>query len=227
MLVSGALNLFRLCGDLCHLASFLLLFHKLRSNRSVEGLSRKTQELYLAVFCCRYLDLFTFFSHRISILSVYNTVMKIFFIASSGLILHRFQKTPWKATYNDKEDSFRHWLFLALPAFIIALLLSVWEGPMEVLYTFSIILESVTILPQLVMLQRHKNVENLTANFVFALGLYRGFYIVNWIDRYVMDNHKTDTVVWVSGIVQTLIYADFFYYYIDARRRGQSLVLPQ
>ena len=227
MLVSGALNLFRLSGDLCHLASFILLFHKLRNNRSVEGLSRKMQELYLLVFCCRYLDLFAFFTHRFSILMFYNTIMKIFFIASSAIILHRFYRTPWKATYNEKEDSFRHWLFLVLPCAILAVLLSVWDGPMEVLYTFSILLESVTILPQLVMLQRHKNVENLTANFVFALGLYRGFYIINWIDRYLVDNHKTDTVVWVSGIIQTLIYADFFYYYMDARRRGQALVLPQ
>jgi len=98
---------------------------------------------------------------------------------------------------------------------------------MEVLYSFSILLESVTILPQLVMLQRHKNVENLTANYVFALGLYRGFYIINWIDRYLVDNHRTDTLVWVCGLVQTLLYADFFYYYIDARRKGQALVLPQ
>lgn len=227
MLVSGALNFFRLMGDMCHLASFLLLFHKLRSNRSVEGLSKKSQELYLLVFCCRYLDIFTVFTHKITFLTVYNTLMKIFFIGSSALILQSFHRAPWKATYNDKEDSFRHWIFLVAPCLVIATILSVWDGPFEVLYTFSILLESVTIFPQLVMLQRHKNVENLTANFVFALGLYRGFYIINWIDRYIMDHHRTDTVVWVSGVIQTLIYADFFYYYIDARRKGQALVLPQ
>ena len=228
MLVSGALNFFRLSGDLFHLASFLLLFQKLYYSKSVEGLSRKSQELYLTVFCCRYLDLFDTRRHGWTLLTTYNTLMKIFFIGSSALIVHRFTKAPWKATYQDREDSFRHWLFLALPCFILALLINLWawEGVVEVLYSFSILLESVAILPQLVMLQRHKNIENLTANFVFALGLYRGFYIVNWIDRYLVDNHKTDTIVWMSGVLQTILYADFFYYYFKAKRSGKRMELP-
>jgi len=61
------------------------------------------------------------------------------------------------------------------------------------------------------MLQRHGNVENLTGNYVFVLGLYRGFYLLNWIYRYVAEQHVTDTIVWVCGTIQTLLYVDFFY----------------
>jgi ER lumen protein retaining receptor len=70
-------------------------------------------------------------------------------------------------------------------------------------------------------------VENLTANYVFTLGLYRGLYLFNWVYRYFMEDHKTDTIVWVSGLVQTLLYIDFFYYYIVAKRKGERLVLPR
>ena len=114
---------------------------------------------------------------------------------------------------------------------------------MEVLYAFSIFLEAVAIMPQLIMLQRHGNVENLTANFVFVLGLYRGLYLFNWIYRYLLEGHVTDTIVWyvlvvheqltiiiihrVCGSIQTLLYIDFFYYYVQAKRKGQSLVLPR
>lgn len=225
-MLGGPLNVFRLSGDLSHLASFVFLFHKLYKARSVEGISKKTQELYLLVFLTRYLDVFIPHSH-LSFLYVYNTLMKIFFIVSSASIVYRFNKTPWKATYNQQEDSFRHWLFLAVPCIVLALLLNVRAfSVMEVLYSFSIVLEAVTILPQLVMLQRHKNVENLTANFVAALGLYRGLYIVNWIYRYVMDGHVTEYQVWIAGVIQTILYADFFYYYYVARKRGMKLVLP-
>lgn len=40
----------------------------------------------------------------------------------------------------------------------------------QVLWTFSIYLEAVAIIPQLVLLQRTQNIDNLTGNYVFLLG---------------------------------------------------------
>jgi hypothetical protein len=33
-------------------------------------------------------------------------------------------------------------------------------------------------------------------------------------------------LVWLSGVVQTLLYADFFYYYVVALREGSKFQLP-
>ena len=62
------MNFFRICGDMCHLLSFVVMFWKLHSSKSVAGISLKTQELYVIVFVARYLDLFWNF------LSIYNWV---------------------------------------------------------------------------------------------------------------------------------------------------------
>jgi predicted LPLAT superfamily acyltransferase len=51
---------------------------------------------------------------------------------------------------------------------------------LQVLWTFSIYLEAVAILPQLILLQRTQNIDNLTGNYVALLGSYRAFYILNW-----------------------------------------------
>jgi hypothetical protein len=64
----------------------MLTSHAMMSVTYVErhahiGLSFKTQALYAAVFVTRYLDLFW------SYISLYNTLMKIFFIASSVYVL--------------------------------------------------------------------------------------------------------------------------------------------
>ena len=63
------------------------------------GISFKTQALYVTVFVTRYLDLFTRY------ISFYNTVMKIFFIASSCYILYlmkfRFRCAPLPALTTD------------------------------------------------------------------------------------------------------------------------------
>jgi hypothetical protein len=31
---------------------------------------------------------------------------------------------------------------------------------------------------------------------------------------------------WVSGIIQTILYADFFYYYVKSWKNNQKLALP-
>jgi hypothetical protein len=69
------MNLFRLAGDMTHLASCLVLLLKIVATKSCRGVSLKTQELYLLVFCARYLDLFTSF---ISLLSVLRSPRRCF-----------------------------------------------------------------------------------------------------------------------------------------------------
>lgn len=92
---------------------FILLFE---FACSFLGISLKTQELYALVFMTRYLDLFTDF------ISVYNTIMKLVFIASSLAIvwcmrMHRVVRR----SYDKDLDTFRHY-FLILASFILALL---------------------------------------------------------------------------------------------------------
>lgn len=82
------------------------------------------------------------------------------------------------------------------------------------MWTFSIYLEAVAIVPQLILLQRYGEVENLTSNYVVLLGAYRGFYILNWVYRAAMEEtYHTIWLMFIAGIVQTALYVDFFYYY--------------
>lgn len=56
----------------------------------MKGISAKTQELYVVIFCLRYLDLFMYF------VSWYNTIMKIAFIASTVYTVYLIK---WKKPY--------------------------------------------------------------------------------------------------------------------------------
>ncbi|RCN27170.1 ER lumen protein retaining receptor [Ancylostoma caninum] len=204
------MNIFRLSADLAHLVAIVILLHKIWRSRSCEGLSGRSQVLFAIVFISRYLDLFTNF------ISVYNSVMKVFFLATSiGTVYLMWVK--FKATYDRNNDSLRI-EFLVIPAAILALLINHEFTLMEVMWTFSIYLESVAIMPQLFMLSRTGNAETITAHYLFALGSYRALYIVNWIFRYYTENFF-DPIAVVAGIVQTVLYADFFYLYVT---RGES-----
>ena len=91
-------------------------------------------------------------------------------------------------------------------------------------WTFSIYLESIAILPQLSLLKRYRVVENLTGNYVFLLGIYRVFYIINWVFRaYYEPGYRHHYPVYVSGVVQVLLYIEFFYYWIISKIRRRPL----
>ncbi|RZB52323.1 ER lumen protein-retaining receptor B [Glycine soja] len=351
------MNIFRLAGDMTHLASVLVLLLKIHTIKScavpatwrtkvripverfphlvsdslsdriasvgnrkygdlgiafeVPCVSLKTQELYALVFACRYLDIFTYY------VSLYNTIMKLIFLGSSFSIVWymRYHKVV-RRSYDKDQDTFRHY-FLVLPCLLLALLINEKFTFKEVMWTFSLYLEAVAILPQLVLLQRTRNIDNLTGQYVFLLGAYRALYILNWIYRYFTEPHfvhwirlgirspllsdqlnsaaamsgvmqlqcviicllrpslsailtakcaasarcggpwrnraillqvvilaihvirginnnlPSDSDVeyllqaaWISGLVQTLLYADFFYYYFQSWKNNKKLHLP-
>jgi ER lumen protein retaining receptor len=211
------MNLFRLSGDICHLAAIIILLIKIWKTRSCAGISGRSQALFAIVFVSRYLDLFTNF------ISFYNTSMKVFFLAASiGTCYLMYLK--FKATYDHNHDTFRV-EFILLPTAILSLVLNHEFSVMEVLWTFSIYLESLAILPQLFMVTKTGEAESITSHYLFALGLYRGLYILNWVYRYYVEGFY-DIIAIVAGCVQTFLYCDFFYLYITKVLKGKKLQLP-
>ncbi|KAL6864584.1 ER lumen protein retention receptor [Trichoderma novae-zelandiae] len=213
-----ALNVFRVAGDFSHLASILILLHKMVQLKSCSGISFKSQGLYLLVYLTRYLDLF-------STDSLYNLVFKILFIGSQGYIIY-LMTNAYKPTNAGNLDTFRVQYLLAGAA-LLAILFPVKYTPSEILWAFSIWLESVAILPQLFMLQRTGEAETITTHYLFALGSYRALYIPNWIYRYLADTkYKVDWIAIIAGIVQTVLYSDFFYIYYTKVLKGKKFKLP-
>lgn len=211
------MNIFRLTGDLSHLLAIIVLLLKIWKTRSCAGISGKSQILFAIVYLTRYLDLVTTF------ISVYNTFMKVVFIgASVATVFLMFVK--FRATYDRNHDSFRI-EFLLIPTVILALLINHEFTVLEVLWTFSIYLESVAILPQLFLVSKTGEAESITSHYLFALGSYRALYLINWIWRYIMESHY-DLIAIFAGIIQTILYCDFFYLYITKVLKGKKLQLP-
>ncbi|KAJ0177168.1 hypothetical protein K1T71_007177 [Dendrolimus kikuchii] len=181
------------------------------------GISGKSQILFAIVYTTRYLDLVTTF------VSAYNTVMKLVFILASYATVY-LMYVKFKATYDRNHDTFRI-EFLLIPCVILALLINHEFTVLEVLWTFSIYLEAVAILPQLFLVSKTGEAESITSHYLFALGSYRALYLLNWVYRYVVENHY-EVIAIVAGVVQTVLYCDFFYLYITKVLKGKKLQLP-
>lgn len=196
-----------------------MLFRRLISKKNAHGISVRAQVLYLIVFVVRYLDLFTTYY------SFYNTLMKIFYISSTAAIIGAiYCYEPLRDTCDLARDTFSHWKLLVVPSFLFAMIVHIVGSQysyngfdfMELLWTFSICLEPVAILPQLFLIFRYREIDTILWIYEYILfkGIYRAFYILNWIYRSLVEPHyKHHFLVYACGVLQTLVYADFLLFY--------------
>ncbi|EPZ33033.1 ER lumen protein retaining receptor domain-containing protein [Rozella allomycis CSF55] len=169
----------------------------------------------MTVYATRYLHLFQF--AKFDFLHVYNFFMKVFFLSAQGYVLY-LMIVRFKSSLQRENDITKLEYFI-VPCAILALLFKVpsssfFAWTIEYLWAFSIFLESVAIFPQLHMLQKTGEAETITVHFLFCLGGYRFFYVLNWIYRWAYGN-PVESVVILPGLIQTLLYSDFFYIYYE------------
>ncbi|CAD7691226.1 unnamed protein product [Nyctereutes procyonoides] len=132
--------------------------------------------------------------------------MKVVYIACSFTTVWMIC-SKFKATYDGNHVTFRV-EFLVVPTAILAFLVNHDFTPLEALRTFSIHLESVAVLPQLFAGSKTGEAETIPSHYLFALG---GFF---------------DLTAIVAGLVQTVLYCDFFYLYITKVLKGKKRSLP-
>jgi ER lumen protein retaining receptor len=114
-------------------------------------------------------------------ISLYNTTMKLFFIGSTVLIIYLMRvKKPFCSTYDSLGDTFPHLKVLLPAALVLAIIIHAGDTTWEFVWSFSLWLEALAFIPQIIMLNKIRVIENLTSHYVAALGLYRFFYILNW-----------------------------------------------
>ena len=171
-------NVIQLVGDSLHLLSFVIIIYKILKDKSCKGVSAKTFEIYLLVFCTRYLDLFMYF------ISFYNTSMKILFIGACIFILYlmHFNKTLNSTYSREKEDIFPHYYLIIFAVIMTAIFhknTSLWG----LTWSFSLWLESVAVFPQIAIIANNNGIFSYTAHYLLSLGLYRFFYIILWVYR--------------------------------------------
>ncbi|GIZ42027.1 hypothetical protein CKM354_000530700 [Cercospora kikuchii] len=218
MASSFHMNIFRILGDVSHTASKCILIWAIHSNKSAEGVSLLTQLLYCLVFTTRYLDLFwvpPWFSW-------WNFVLKLFYIASSAYIVFVMMRVFARTREKEYGWKLAIWSLAGstVGAPIVCLLFEGWKRSTlsEVIWTFSIILESVCVLPQLLLLRQTSVPTVLDSFYLVTLGSYRFFYILNWIVKMFSADHTFDATSVVFGLIQTALYVDFAWVYWSRQR---------
>ena len=205
------MNVFRLLGDFCHLYSILVLIYKIHSRKTCAGISLKTRALYLLIFLTRYEDLFLYF------VSVYNTFMKLLYLAAAGYTVYLMAFSEgYRDTWYKELDRFAVLPLIAASG-LLGLVCTSRYSFFEISWTFSVVLESVAILPQLYHLTLVPTLPALPLSHLVALGLYRFFYVVNWVFR-LAEKGAWDNTAFCFGVVQTIVWGDFLWVWYNRKQ---------
>ncbi|CAI0438363.1 unnamed protein product [Linum tenue] len=140
-----------------------------------------------------------------------------------------------KSSYMEDKDNFALY-YVLVPCLALAVFIHPTTSHNlfnRIFWAFCVYLESVSVLPQLRVMQNTKIVEPFTAHYVFALGIARFLSCAHWVLQ-VLDSRGHllvalgyglwPSMVLISEIVQTFILADFCYYYVKSVFGGQLVL---
>ncbi|KAF2875782.1 ER lumen protein retaining receptor-domain-containing protein [Massariosphaeria phaeospora] len=219
----AAFNIFHILADVSHTISKIILIWAIHSNSSAEGVSLLTQALYALVFCARYLDIFLS-SATTDWMHTWNFTLKIFYTLSSFYII--FLMTSVYARTREREKAWKFGMYCLLGS-LVATPIWYWifynwvKGPnnfFKILWVFSEILESVCVVPQLLLLRQTTVPTVLDSFYLVTLGAYRFLYVLNWIWKALDGTQPADPTSWVWGTIQTALLIDFAWVYWTRQR---------
>ena len=204
----------RHAADVMHLLALLMLSGRV-CNANINGVSVRTQQLYLLVFTTRYVDI-SWWNGVVN----FNFVMKVLFLIVSLIICVRLHSL--RKYYNHHLDEARRMPLVLISAVVSGAWVWYYQDFLQLLwfqflYTFSFALESIAILPQLQITKHKGRVDPLMSNYMLLLCLYRLLYIAHWFTT----PNRTDSIIKCLCFVHVCLFADFVYYYIRSRRRGE------
>ncbi|XP_077229478.1 ER lumen protein retaining receptor family protein [Tasmannia lanceolata] len=221
-------NHFFIASEAIHAVGIMVLIYKLTLKNTCSGLSLKSQELTAIFLAVR---LFCSYGMEQDI----HTVLDFVTLISTLWVIYMI-RYKLKSSYIQELDNFRI-RYPVIGSALFAIIIhprSLLSISVMILWAFCVYLESVSVLPQLRLMQNAKMVEPFTAHYVFALGVARFLGCAHWIIQIIDTRGKYlffmgsgffwPPAILLAEAVQTFILADFCYYYVKSIMDGQLLV---
>ncbi|XP_010488627.1 PREDICTED: putative ER lumen protein-retaining receptor C28H8.4 [Camelina sativa] len=221
-------NHFFIASELIHATGILILIYKLTRQKTCSGLSLKSQEV-TAIFLAVRLICSINFEGDI------HTVLDFATLASTLWVIYMI-RYKLKGSYIKTLDTCHNY-YVLVPSAILALIIhpsTSYPYIHRILWAFCVYTESVSVLPQLRLMQNAQIIEPFTAHYVFALGIARFLACAHWL---IQVCETRGHYLWLIGagyfwfpaaliaeIVQTFILADFCYYYVKSVMEGQLVL---
>ncbi|ESQ37091.1 hypothetical protein EUTSA_v10002777mg [Eutrema salsugineum] len=221
-------NHFFVASELIHAAGILILIYKLTRQKTCSGLSLKSQEVTAVFLAVRLIC-------SINMEGDIHTVLDFATLVSTLWVIYMI-RFKLKSSYIKNLDNCHNY-YVLIPSAILALIIhpnTSYNYIHRVMWAFCVYSESVSVLPQLRLMQNAQIIEPFTAHYVFALGIARFLACAHWLIQVfetrghylwlIGAGYFWFPVALIAEIVQTFILADFCYYYVKSVMEGQLVL---
>lgn len=224
-------------SSLVQMLSFIIIILKVIGYESCSGLSMNTALCYVIILASRLTSTIFYHGYLPSDEAgdwFYQLTEIITLICSTGLLF--LMKGKYNDTYDYQHDSLDYKYFV-FPSLALAFLVHTSLNRnliTDVMWTFSMYLETAAIVPQLVLFHSKKGqIEKYTSHFVALQGLSRLFSLLFWYDTYVELNESQSNsysllqeycgyMIIASQVIQLIIMCDYYYFYFKSLWKGDG-----
>jgi len=219
---------------------FYTLLIKVERAKSVAGISSKTIHLYAAVLFLR-LGSTCIYNGYLPVDSSGDFLYQLLDIVSLFMVLQliKCMDHTYPSTYQEAEDT----MDVSKPAICAIVFAMFIHGNLndsflfDSMWTASMNLDTVAMLPQLWMVVKLGEVEALTSHFVALLIASRacsfGFWFYGYKELRDEQRHGRNSInlaglqLLAAHALQLLLSLDFLFYYVKARIKGDRMQLPK
>lgn len=224
-------------SSLVQMLSFIIILMKVIGYESCSGLSYHTALCYTIILASRLTSTLFYHGYLPSDEAgdwFYQLTEIITLLCSIALLI--IIKGKYSDTYDFQHDNLDYKYFV-LPALGLALLVHTSLNRnllTDVMWTFSMYLETAAIVPQLVLFHSKRGqIEKYTSHFVALQGLSRLFSLLFWYDTYQELNETQANsysllqeycgyMVIASQVIQLVLMCDYYYFYFKSLWKGDG-----
>jgi hypothetical protein len=214
---------------------FCLLRLKIRKQRSVEGISSRTLQMYAVAYMCRLYSTLQYNGYLPIDKSgdwAYQLcdVVALLVVLSVLFAIHG----KYESSYEKDKDTCAIHICLAL-CFALAYLIHPHlnnRAIPDMAWTAGLYLEALAMVPQLFMMaKKGGEVETLASHYIACCFICRLLYISFWVHSYTELLPKGSTLnvpgmgVIGAQVLQVVLFGDFMYYYVKGLRFSR-MTLP-
>jgi len=208
-------------GDIMHCVALVICIAVVLRESGTDGVSFKTHLLFFIVFSARFLNVF--FCEQSIFLVLYKVLL---WTGTLKVVI-----LMWAlGSREDKRDTMPLFVVLVPPA-VVALVFGVYSVEdhgliVELLWIFSMYLESVAMLPQYIYCYR--DMDNrcpIVSAYVFVMGGYRMVFGLSWAYHYLVMPYYLDMSSLISGVLGIVFFCDYLLFKVANRSTLSQLCI--
>ena len=222
-------SLYFVLSSMAQTLSLVIIMLRVTQYQSCSGISINYLICFIIVLITRLItNIFSSYDIQIGLInSIFLYISQILSLLICLYLLYLiFFEYP--ETSDKMIDNKMPFYYLIIPTFIVAILFKPYifrNWFFDLMFIYSIILESVAIYPQIILFSTKKGeIETYTSNFIAFQGLSTVFVLIFWFKNYLSleDNDSlllgrfSGYVVIFSEILQLIIIGYYFYLYFKS-----------